>query len=104
MGETLSFLLWRFDSRALLYREPGDPRPLPSGIIRRNIPITISGVFDDPPLRCALEALGEDQVMFAADYPFEDAINAGAFLDRAAISDVARAKIAYGNARRLLRL
>ena len=104
MGETLPYLLWRFDSRALLYREPGDPRPLPSRYIRRNIPITISGVFADAPLKCALEALGEDQVMFAADYPFEDATHAGAFLDRAPISEAAREKIAHANARRLLGL
>lgn len=104
MGETLPYLLWRLDSRALLYREPGDPRPLPSGYIRRNIPITISGVFANEPLTCALAALGEDRVMFAADYPFENTRVAGEFLDTAAIADEVRRKIAYSNAERLLRL
>ena len=104
MGETLPYLLWRFDSRALLYREPGDPRPLPSGYIHRNIPITISGVFANEPLNCAIAALGEDRVMFAADYPFEDGVGAGRFLDGAAISDATRLKVARSNAERLLRL
>jgi 2,3-dihydroxybenzoate decarboxylase len=104
MGETLPYLLWRFDSRAMLYREPGDPRPLPSGYIRRNIPITISGVFANEPLNCAIAALGEDRVMFAADYPFEDGAVAGRFLDNAAISDAARLKVGRSNAERLLRL
>jgi 2,3-dihydroxybenzoate decarboxylase len=104
MGETLPYLLWRFDSRALLYREAGDPRPLPSAIIRRNVPITISGVFADEPLTCALSALGEDAVMFGADYPFEDAGIGGGFLDRAGVSEGVREKVAWRNAARLLRL
>ena len=102
MGETLPYLLWRFDSRALLYREAGDPRPLPSEIIRRNVPITISGVFADEPLTCALSALGEDAVMFGGDYPFEDAAIGGGFLDRAKVSENVREKVAWRNAARLL--
>ena len=104
MGETLPYLLWRFDSRALLYRPPGDQNPLPSSIIKRNIKITISGVFDDAPLICALTSLGDDNVMFAADYPFEDQMIASRFLDRATVSETQRGKIAHGNAARLLKL
>ncbi|HXK54080.1 MAG TPA: amidohydrolase family protein [Hyphomicrobiales bacterium] len=104
MGETLPYLLWRLDSRAMLYREPGDPRPLPSGYIKRNIPVTISGAYSDEPLACALAALGEDNIMFAADYPFEDPQVAGDFMRAARISESVRAKIASQNAIRLLNL
>ena len=69
LGETLPYLLWRFDSRAKLYgiklsREPSD-------YIKNNIVVTTSGMCSAEPLNCALAALGPSRVMFAADYPFE---------------------------------
>ncbi|WP_407662646.1 amidohydrolase family protein [Microlunatus elymi] len=39
--------------------------------LRRNLWVTTSGVCDEPPLRCAIDALGADRVLFATDYPFE---------------------------------
>ena len=40
-----------------------------SGLVRRNIRITTAGSFSDEPLRCALDAVGEDNVMYSVDYP-----------------------------------
>ena len=102
MGETLPYLLWRFDSRAKLYgvklkREPSE-------YIRDNILVTVSGVYAAEPLRCALDALGRDKVMFAADYPFENAEEAGHFMDSVALDESERADVAYNNAARLLNL
>jgi 2,3-dihydroxybenzoate decarboxylase len=102
MGETLPYLLWRFDSRAKLYNV-NLARP-PSQYIKDNIVVTVSGVFAAEPLRCAVDALGRDKVMFAADYPFEDALEAGHFLDNVAIEESLRADIAYNNAAKLLGL
>jgi 2,3-dihydroxybenzoate decarboxylase len=104
MGETLPYLLWRFDSRAALYRQRNDPRPKPSEYIKRNIPVTISGVLSQDSLACALSALGENNVMFAADYPFEDMGEATTFLRDADIPEDARRKVASENAANLLRL
>jgi len=102
MGETLPYLLWRFDSRAKLYNvKLGKP---PSQYIKDNILVTVSGVFAAEPLRCALDALGRDKVMFAADYPFEDALEAGHFMDTVPLSDAERADVAYNNAAKLFRL
>jgi 2,3-dihydroxybenzoate decarboxylase len=42
--------------------------------------------------------------MFAADYPFESAEEAGHFIDGAAIDDEVRRDICFNNAVRLLRL
>jgi predicted TIM-barrel fold metal-dependent hydrolase len=42
--------------------------------------------------------------MFAADYPFESAPEAGHFLDVTPLSEPVRADIAFGNAVRLLGL
>ena len=103
MGETLPYLLWRFDSRSKLYAGYALSLP-PSEYIRRNIAVTTSGMCSDKPLLCALASLGEDRVMFSVDYPFERNDEAADFIERAAISDDVRAKVCAGNATRLLRL
>lgn len=72
--------------------------------IRHNLYITTSGVCDFSPLLCALLALSSDNILFAADYPFEDLNTATAFLRSAPISEDDRAKIAHGNTQRLLHL
>jgi 2,3-dihydroxybenzoate decarboxylase len=104
MGETLPYLLWRLDSRAKLYKQSKPMSLEPSQYIRRNVYVTTSGQCAIEPLRCALEALGEDRVMFAVDYPFESTGIAGRFLDEAAISETARAKIGHRTAQALFRL
>jgi 2,3-dihydroxybenzoate decarboxylase len=102
MGETLPYLLWRFDSRAKLYGVKLAKKP--SEYIRDNLLVTVSGVYAREPLRCALDALGRDKVMFAADYPFENAEEAGHFMDSVALDESERADVAYKNAARLLGL
>jgi 2,3-dihydroxybenzoate decarboxylase len=100
LGETLPYLLWRFDSRAKLYGiKLAKP---PSQYIKENIAVTTSGMCSAEPLTCALSALGTDRVMFAADYPFESADEAGHFMDTVALDEGLRADIAFNNARRLL--
>jgi len=56
------------------------------------------------PLNCALAALGNDRVMFAADYPFERAEEAGEFLDKTPLGEPAREGIAFKNAVREFKL
>jgi 2,3-dihydroxybenzoate decarboxylase len=48
------------------------PDARPSAIIKRHFAITTSGVCDPGPLAEAIGALGEDNVMFSVDYPYED--------------------------------
>jgi 2,3-dihydroxybenzoate decarboxylase len=103
MGETLPFLLWRLDSRREF--DLGDklaPDALPSAIIKRNIAITTSGVCDAGALLAAIQALGDDNVMFSVDYPYEDPQVAADFIESAPIGEDVRAKVCYGNAERLL--
>ena len=102
LGETLPFLLWRFDSRAKLYGvKLAKP---PSAYIRANIVVTLSGMFSAEPLNCTIAALGAERVMFSADYPFEQIDEAAEFMDTVALDEQVRADIAYNNAARLLRL
>jgi 2,3-dihydroxybenzoate decarboxylase len=102
LGETLPFLLWRFDSRAqhfgLKFKKP------PSAYIRENIWVTTSGMFSADPLACTLSALGTDHVMFSADHPFESMQEAGEFMDSVALDEEVRKAVAFRNAATLLRL
>lgn len=102
LGETLPYLLWRFDSRAKLYNvKLAKP---PSQYIRENLWVTMSGMYSAEPLRCAIDALGRDRVMFSADYPFEDAEGAGRFMDDALLAEDLRRAVAHDNAVKLFKL
>ena len=105
MGETLPLNLWRFDSRWLVCnRGSRTLEQPPSFYVKRNIAITTSGVCSDISLRCALDAMGDDNVMFSVDYPFEKTELAAQFIDQARVSEIERAQVAAGNARRILKL
>jgi 2,3-dihydroxybenzoate decarboxylase len=93
LGETLPFLLWRFDSRS---------KP-PSQYIKENVWVTTSGMYDGPPLHCSIGALGRNHVMFSADYPF-DAEGAGPFMDAVVLDESVRTDVAYNNAAKLFGL
>jgi 2,3-dihydroxybenzoate decarboxylase len=102
LGETLPYLLWRFDSRAKLYGvELAKP---PSQYIKDNVFITTSGMCSAEPLTCSISALGHDRVMFAADYPFEQAEEAAHFIDTVPLDEQVREDICRSNAVRLLGL
>jgi 2,3-dihydroxybenzoate decarboxylase len=102
LGETLPYLLWRFDSRAKLYSvKLAKP---PSAYIKENLLVTTSGMCSAEPLNCSIAALGHEHVMFAADYPFEAAQEAGEFIDHVPLAQNVREDIAYNNAAKHLGL
>jgi 2,3-dihydroxybenzoate decarboxylase len=103
MGETLPFFLWRLDQRAAAFADHA-PEVRPSGLVRRNIRVTTAGAFSDEPLRCALDALGEDNVMYSVDYPFESMTEAAEWLDASKLDTRVRAKVEHENAHALLKL
>ena len=76
----------------------------PSEYLKRNFWYTTSGVCSDEPLRCAIDALGADRVMFSVDYPFEKSKEAGDWIGAAPLSDDERAMVYRDNAVRLLKL
>ena len=102
LGETLPFLLWRFDSRSKMY---GWKFPkTPSQYIKDNIWVTLSGMFSLEPLECTVAALGRERVMFSADHPFENVREAAHFMDTVPIEESLREDVAYNNAAKLLGL
>ncbi|OCX66243.1 amidohydrolase [Thioclava sp. SK-1] len=105
LGETLPYLMWRLDSRWEISNR-GDMRLKlpPSEYFRRNISVTTSGMCADAPLRCAVDMMGADRVMFAVDYPFERPEEAGDWIEAAPLSAEERDLICHKNARSLLKL
>ena len=102
MGETLPFLLWRIDRRTKAFATRSTI--VPSDIFRQNIAITTSGVFADQPLLCSLAEIGDDNVLYSVDHPFEIMQEAAKWFDNAPISGETREKIAWRNASRIMKL
>lgn len=104
MGETLPFDLWRLDSRAEILPESRRPARRPSEVIREHLWITTSGVCSDAALKCSLQELGEDRVMFSIDYPYESSELACQWIEGASIEEDTRAKVCWRNAMELLKI
>jgi uncharacterized protein len=99
-GEMLPFMLARIDAMLRL-----DSLALaPSGYFARNIWVTTSGLFSIPPVMCTVQVLGVDRVLFSVDYPFGANAAGRVLLDTLPLSPQDKAKIAGGNAERLLGL
>jgi 5-carboxyvanillate decarboxylase len=107
MGEGIPFWLQRIDNRYQVEVKIGASKKLPrlpSEYFLENFVITTSGVTSGPALRLALDMLGAERILFAADYPYEIVADAVSFLDGAAITEAERAKIYAENAVRVFRL
>ena len=99
LGETLSYLLWRFDSRAAIYGLKLKKRP--SEYIRDHMFVTTSGMFSAEPLLCSI---GAGRVMFSVEYPFESVDEAASFIEDAPLDDQDRIDVCFRNAEKLLHL
>jgi 2,3-dihydroxybenzoate decarboxylase len=104
MGETVPYLAARFDSRAKAMGWASQSGKTPSDFLRSNLFVTTSGVFGDEPLRCAIDVLGVERVMFSLDYPFESGAEARDWFWTADLDDHERSAVSGGNASRILRL
>ncbi|WP_419664916.1 amidohydrolase family protein [Streptomyces sp. 2-1] len=104
MGELLPFQMARLDSR--YPQVPVEQRVdhLPSYYLRKNVYVTTSGVMSHAALLGAVHAVGVDRVLFSIDYPFESSAEAVGFLRSAPYAPADLARIAHGNADRLLGL
>ena len=101
MGEGLPFLLWRLDhalsrpgNRPISFREQ----------FSHHVWITTSGNFSTPALICSMLELGVDRILFSVDWPFVQSESGTRWLQQLQLSAEDKAKIAGGNASRLLKL
>jgi predicted TIM-barrel fold metal-dependent hydrolase len=102
MGETLPVMMARADMAM-----PADETQLPRSIsqtLRDQVYITTSGIFTRPPLEAALATFGLDNILFSVDYPYALNQPGHEFLAGLQLPPADIAKLAYGNADRLLSL
>jgi 5-carboxyvanillate decarboxylase len=107
MGEGIPYWVYRFDymyETAKRNWGTGALKERPSFYLKRNMLITTSGMFHEPVLKYCLEVLGADNILWAADYPYQSMREAAAFLDAARISEADRIKIYSGNAERVFHI
>jgi 2,3-dihydroxybenzoate decarboxylase len=100
LGEGIPYLLERIDEA--LSRDT--PMKNFREIFTRNFHVTTSGFFSTPALRCCMEELGADRVMFSIDAPYASAESGMQWLRGLQLDEAIKTGIAGANARRLLRL
>ena len=103
MGEALPFMLDRIDETTANEAKSHLSRSVKQTLVDQ-VWLTTSGFFTMVPFMAALMTFGVDRIMFSVDYPFASNARAKAFLDALPVSAADRAKIAHGNADRLMRL
>jgi 2,3-dihydroxybenzoate decarboxylase len=105
-GETIPFAAARIDQRLQFHTREhrGKQQLRVSDYLKRNFYFTTSGFCHNPALINTLGEVGADRVMFSADYPFESLPGAAQWFEKAPLSEADRTRIAYENARRLLKL
>lgn len=101
LGEGLPFFVWRIHNALV---RPGQKSVQFRDTFCRHFYVTTSGFFSDPALLCTVQELGVDRILFSVDYPFEANPPGPRWLESVPLCDEDKAKIASGNAKRLLRL
>ena len=103
LGEAIPFMMDRLEETA-----GNEAKRLFGRTMRQTLTeqvwLTTSGFFTAVPFMAALMTFGVDRIMFSVDYPFASNARARAFLDALPVSPADRAKIAHGNADKLMRL
>jgi predicted TIM-barrel fold metal-dependent hydrolase len=104
LGETLPYFSWRIQH--CFEYNPSDKRVQRrlQDYLCENFYVSTSGIFSDQALIGAMLTIGADRILFACDYPYEVMEPAARWIERAAISEGDRKKIAAGNARRLFKI
>jgi predicted TIM-barrel fold metal-dependent hydrolase len=101
LGEGLPFYTWRINMT--LGRDGRDPQWFRDAFTS-HFHVTTSGFWSDPALLMCVQELGVDRIMFSVDWPFAPNRTATEWLHRIPLCAEDKAKIASGNASRLLKL
>jgi uncharacterized protein len=103
MGEGLPFAMARSSG---MLSGPARLKQTVAEYFKTNIHLTTSGYFSLPPLRCALDVVGVERMMFSVDYPFSANTKGREFLGKVAevLSAEEMEMLAGGNAAKVLGL
>jgi predicted TIM-barrel fold metal-dependent hydrolase len=103
MGEMLP-MMWARSNKVFQPGNGGENKRTLSDTFRHQLYITTSGFFTQPPLQTALDTIGIDNIIFSVDYPFSSNRMGIDFLNETSLPPEQLAKLAHGNADRLLNL
>jgi predicted TIM-barrel fold metal-dependent hydrolase len=104
LGEGIPFVLDRIeDHTALATKRKGFKKTF-AETMHENVWVTTSGNFSVPALRCTVDVLGIDRVMFSIDWPYESNKVGMEFLNKLDLPAGDMEKLAHGTAERLLKL
>ena len=104
LGEGLPFGMHRLNEHTYLVAKKRGLKKTPLEYIRDHLYVATSGNWYEPAFVCTALALGIDNILFAIDWPYEANTTGMEYLKKLSISDEDRAKIAHGNAERILRV
>jgi len=104
LGETLPYMLGRLDEGYAMTFHPVKLKKPFSEYIRSNIMVATSGKYKPEALICAINAMGADRILFAADYPWVTPKESVELVERTPISTEDKEKIYHLNAERLFKL
>jgi 2,3-dihydroxybenzoate decarboxylase len=104
LGEGLPFMLHRINDQTHLAAARRGLKRTPAQYLRENLVVTCSGNFSAAAFRCAVMALGVDNVLFSVDWPYESNVAAVEFLRRQPLSRRELEQVAHRNAERILHL
>jgi predicted TIM-barrel fold metal-dependent hydrolase len=103
MGEMLP-IMWARSDRSFKPGSGGQNQRTLIDTFRQQLYITTSGFFTQAPLQIALDTIGIDNIMLSVDYPFSTNQMGIDFLNEIQLPADQLAKIAHGNADKLLGL
>ena len=103
LGEGIPAMLGRFEEIFAMATPKFLQRRVEETLLQQ-VHITTSGFFHHTTFLQLLQTFGADRIMFSVDYPYSSNMAARKFLDEIEVSPADRAKIAHGNADRLLKL
>ena len=103
MGEGLPYAMARTSG---ILSGPAHLKQPVADYFRTNIHLTTSGYFSQPPLKCAVEVVGIDRMMYSVDYPFSENMRGKKFLEDAAgwLGKDEMEKLRGGNAAKVLKV
>jgi len=103
MGEGIPYALAR--SSGILSGPAHLKQPV-AEYFKTNLHVTTSGYFSQPPLKCAVDVVGIDRLLYSVDYPFSPNGRGRKFLEDAAewLGKADLEKLRGGNAEKVLKL